>query len=138
MAKLILNDKSEAFLTVIKVSVDGKVYSVENKGQKIIEINKGEHLLRAYKSILGKGPVKKINITDEVMEIDIKGNKEILKFLFIIIVAMWILIPLSLVIPILLLPTVIILPIIMYLKGQKTGTYILEIKETKTIGKENF
>ena len=30
MAKLILNDKANAFLTIIKVSIDGKVYSIPN------------------------------------------------------------------------------------------------------------
>ena len=138
MAKLILNDKANAFLTIIKVSIDGKVYSIPNKGQKIIEINEGEHSLRAYKSIFGKGPVKKINITEEVTEIDIKGNKEILKSLFVIIVAMWILIPLSVAVPVLLLPTVVILPIVMYVLGNRKGAYVMEIKNTGNIQDENL
>ena len=135
MAKLILNDKVNTILTVIKVNLDGKIYSIPNKGQKIIEVEKGEHKLRAYKSIFGKGPIKKLNITEDVTEIDIKGNKEVFKSLFIVIAAIWIIIPLSIFVPVLLLPVVIILPIVMYVIGQKKGAYTLEINNNKNIQK---
>ena len=66
MAKLILNDKVNTILTVIKVNLDGKIYSIPNKGQKIIEVEKGEHKLRAYKSIFFFFSIKKLNITEDV------------------------------------------------------------------------
>ena len=133
MAKLILNDRTDAFLTVIKVSINGKEYPIPNKGQKIIEVNKGEHLIQVYNSIFGKGPIKRINVENEVLELDIKANKEILKTLFIIIAIMWVLILFSIIVPIFLVPIIIVFPIIMYVKANKMGAYILEIKNDKIL-----
>ena len=142
MPKLILNDKCKhsilTIFTVIKVSINNKVYLIPNKGQKIVEISKGEHSMRIYKNKLSREPEKKINISEEVTEIDIKENKELLLLLAIMMLAVWMIMSISVLIPFLIFPTVIIGPIITYIVFNKRGTYVFEIKKSiENVDKNN-